>query len=53
MRTTEDRIKIYFRIPLTMYFVGRSILREDNYKSKLWLVTKRFEKGDYFWNIIK
>ena len=46
-------VKIYFRIPFTMYFIGRIIIKEENYKSKLYLFTKRFDKGEYFWNSIK
>jgi len=53
MRVENTRVKIYFRIPFTMYFVGKSFIEEDNYVSKLFLFTKRFELGKYYWNIIK
>jgi len=53
MRVSDDRVKIYFRIPFTMYFVGKTFIKEDLYKSKLWLLTKRFDRGTYYWNVIK
>jgi len=53
MRVENKSVKIYFRIPFTMYFLGRSYIKEENYKSKLWLITKRFDRGVYYWNIIK
>ena len=54
MRVENENVKIYFKIPFTMYFIGKSFIEEDNYKSKIWLITKRFDVGGYYyWNIIK
>jgi len=54
MRVEDKNIKVYLRIPFTMYFVGKSFIKEDNYISKFWLITKRFDSlTGYYWNIIK
>ena len=53
MRVQNDNIHVYFRIPFTMYFVCRTVITEDNYKSKLFLCTKRFDNAGYYWNVIK
>jgi len=39
----SEEIKIYFRIPFTMYFVGREI------GAKLVLFTKQWERNGYSW----
>jgi hypothetical protein len=51
MIVENNRIKIYFRIPFTIYFVGRT--KPENEWSPLKILTKRFEKGKYYWNVIK
>jgi hypothetical protein len=43
-------LKIYFRIPFTVYFVGR-VLRKITW-SKLCLFRKVFEYGNYFYEIV-
>jgi hypothetical protein len=46
---TEDGCcEIYFRIPFTMYFVGKEIYRDSPKKSKLYLYRKEWDGGGYY-----
>lgn len=49
--TKEKDIKIYFRIPFTMYFIGRTFYEEQIW-SKLFLFRKLWDGEKYVWKII-
>ena len=69
MKIEDHKIKVYFRIPFTMYFLCRLIISIRNIKdfddndniifetnkhlSKFYICTKRFSEGKYYWNVMK
>lgn len=51
MNNKNPLLKIYFRIPLFAYFVGRQINADGGFWTKLYLYRKEFDykSGKYFY----